>query len=456
MFQLIRLHKIQFILWLIASVSISLNVYLITSHELNKASSEDALSVSNEDSDEAYLSTSEFINNARVDNFAIADEEHGVDAKTSATAEYSIKKGETLNKALFNIGLDLKSVNKVNESVNRVFKASSLRPGDKIAFEKNITDQLEKRKISILTENNRVEVDYDPVKDTFEAKNIVLPVKNNVKFVSGKVSGSLFNSAKKAGADSGVIMEFINLFSYSTDFQRDIKLGDGFKILYEYQTTNAGKVIKTPKIVYAHITTNSDTKSIYRHVLLNGKIDYFDDKGNSVKKALLRTPVNGARLSSAYGMRQHPIYGYSKMHQGLDYSAPKGTAILAAGDGVVEFVKSQSRGYGKHVKIKHNGTYATLYAHMSRFADGIKPGKKVNQSQVIGYVGATGTATGPHLHYEVIEKGKKVNPSKTTFPKTPPLKGTELARFQNSLNKMESMIAEFEAGKRNDIALLTE
>ena len=171
---------------------------------------------------------------------------------------------------------------------------------------------------------------------------------------------------------------------------------------------------------------------------------------------MLRTPVNGARLSSAYGMRQHPIYGYSKMHQGLDYSAPKGTAILAAGDGVVEFVKSQSRGYGKHVKIKHNGTYATLYAHMSRFADGIKPGKKVNQSQVIGYVGATGTATGPHLHYEVIEKGKKVNPSKTTFPKTLPLKGTELARFQNSLNKMESMIAEFEAGKRNDIALLTD
>jgi murein DD-endopeptidase MepM/ murein hydrolase activator NlpD len=160
------------------------------------------------------------------------------------------------------------------------------------------------------------------------------------------------------------------------------------------------------------LNLSGEQKSLYRYEFSNGTVEYFDSQGNSIKRALLKTPINGAKLTSGYGYRQHPIYGFSKMHQGLDYGAPQGTPILAAGDGVVELVKKQSRGYGNHVQIKHNGIYSTLYAHMSKFSGKAKKGARIKQGDVIGYVGATGTATGPHLHYEVIERGKKVNPVK--------------------------------------------
>ena len=194
---------------------------------------------------------------------------------------------------------------------------------------------------------------------------------------------------------------------------------------------------------------------MYRHESASGGVDYYDAKGNSVKRSLLRTPINGAKISSTYGLRMHPVLGYSRMHQGLDYSAQKGTPILAAGDGNIEFMKNQARGYGKHVQIKHNANYATLYAHMSRFASNIKPGGRVKQGDVIGYVGDTGLASGPHLHYEVIENGKKVNPSKMKAPKILPLKGTELARFKENMRKTGHMVAQLDDNKINAVAHAT-
>jgi murein DD-endopeptidase MepM/ murein hydrolase activator NlpD len=228
-------------------------------------------------------------------------------------------------------------------------------------------------------------------------------------------------------------MSFINLYSFIVDFQRDIKSGDDFKIYYEYQVDPSNGKIKDSKILYASLNTGGISKEIYRHEMKDGKIDYFDAKGQSVRRALLKTPVSGARISSRYGMRKHPVLGYSRMHRGVDYAAPRGTPIFAAGDGVVSFAKNVRRGYGKHVQIRHNSTYSTLYGHMSKFAKGIKSGTRVKQGQIIGYVGATGLASGPHLHYEVKVRGKQVNPSKINYMKTEPLKLAELERFKKNV-----------------------
>jgi murein DD-endopeptidase MepM/ murein hydrolase activator NlpD len=196
-----------------------------------------------------------------------------------------------------------------------------------------------------------------------------------------------------------------------------------------------------------------DLKELYRYTSAQGKVEYFNAHGESTKKALLRTPINGARVTSGYAVRQHPMHGYSHFHQALDYGAKHGTPILAAGDGIVEFTKSQHRGYGRHVRIKHNGTYSTLYAHMSRFANNIHPGSRVEQGQVIGYVGATGDATGPHLHYEVIEKGKKIHPNKATFTKLPPLKGPELKKFLGNIRQAEILVASLEKSIPHNVAM---
>ncbi len=274
----------------------------------------------------------------------------------------------------------------------------------------------------------------------YHAEKIKEPVVTEHQVGEGKITGSLYMTAKRQGVPEQVIAELIRAYSYDVDFQRDIKAGDSFQLLFEKNTTENGEYVSCGDLLYAELKTNGKTLSIYRHEQASGDAGFYDDKGENVKKALLRTPIDGARISSGYGMRRHPILGYSKMHQGVDFAASRGTPIFAAGDGVVSFAGVKG-GYGNYVQIRHNGTYSTAYGHAQRFAKGIRNGVRVKQGQVVAYVGSTGRSTGPHLHYEILQAGRQVNPKGVKFTGGDRLGGRELARFNATKNQYASMIA---------------
>lgn len=227
-----------------------------------------------------------------------------------------------------------------------------------------------------------------------------------------------------------IIVELIRIFSYDVDFQREIRKGDQFEIFYERKISEDGRRVQEGEILYARLNIKGEDIHLYRHVP-EGKdfAEYFHEDGQSSKKALMKTPIEGARLSSSYGRRKHPVLGYTRMHKGVDFSAPTGTPIMAAGDGVVERA-SWFGSFGNYVRIRHNGSYKTIYAHMSKYGRGIKKGVRVRQGQIIGYVGATGRVTGRHLHYEVYKDGTQVNPLSLKMPSGIKLTGAPFKQFE--------------------------
>ena len=245
----------------------------------------------------------------------------------------------------------------------------------------------------------------------------------------GTINSSLFLDAAQAGVPAPIIIEMIRMFSYSVDFQREIHPGDKFEVFFDRKYDKSGKAVKEGDISYASLTILGKAHKLWRYKMADGGWDYFDEKGRSMKKFLMRTPVDGARISSSFGMRKHPILGYTKFHEGVDFAAPKGTPIYAAGNGKVE-IAGWVRGYGNFVRLKHANGYETGYGHMSAFARGIHPGVRVHQGEVIGYVGSTGRSTGPHLHYEISIHGKKVNPLGIKVPTGTQLAGKELKKYQ--------------------------
>ena len=261
---------------------------------------------------------------------------------------------------------------------------------------------------------------------------------------SGIIDSSLYLAGRRAGVPAPVLAEMIRAYSYDVDFQRDVQAGDSFEVVFESIRNEDGEQVAAGAIQFAALTLSGARKSIWRHVTGDGHADHFDDKGESVRKALLKTPIDGARLSSGFGKRLHPILGYTAMHRGVDFAAPSGTPIYAAGDGVVAAAEF-SGAYGKYVRIRHAGAYATAYAHMSRFARTVAAGKRVRQGDVIGYVGSTGRSTGPHLHYEILVAGKQTNPLKVKMPAGPKLAGQELARFLEAKAGLERKAAELVA-----------
>lgn len=245
-----------------------------------------------------------------------------------------------------------------------------------------------------------------------------------------QVEGSLYESGVKSGIPAAAMASLTKVLSYNVDFQRDIKLGDSFRVIYDELHNPDGQLVRTGDIAYAELILNDRVVKVYRFKQANGDYDYFDENGRTLKRSLLRTPVNAARMTSGFGMRRHPILGYSKMHRGVDFGAPTGTPIYAAGDGVI-VERAYKGAYGNYVRIRHTGDMSTAYAHMSRFANGVQKGSRVKQGQVIGYVGTTGRSTGPHLHYEILVGGVQVNPLKVAnVSLTEPLKGGDLARFK--------------------------
>lgn len=224
------------------------------------------------------------------------------------------------------------------------------------------------------------------------------------------------------------------------DFQRDIHPGDAFEVLFERQIDVEGQPVRDGSVLYANLQTKGRTMRIFRYTALDGETDFFNERGQSVRKTLMLTPVDGARLTSRYGMRRHPILGYNRMHKGLDFAAPTGTPIMAAGDGVVAEAGRKGN-YGKAVVLRHPNEYRTLYGHMSRIARGVRSGARVRQGEVIGYVGSTGMSTGPHLHYEVLHRGRHVNPASVVSPPGRTLAGKDLERFRQLAGELENRYA---------------
>ncbi len=253
----------------------------------------------------------------------------------------------------------------------------------------------------------------------------------------GEIQGSLYQSAQRLGATPAITAQVAKLFAHKLDFQRDIQPGDDFRLVFDRKVTESGRTIETGDLTYAEL----HGVKFFRFERDDGQVDYFDEHGKNVRGFLLRTPIDGARLTSGFGQRRHPILGYARAHQGVDFGAGHGTPILAAGDGVV--VKAQRwGGYGNWLQIRHSGGWDTGYAHLSRYAKGVRPGVKVRQGQVVAYVGSTGMSTGPHLHYEVWQGGRRVNPVGAKVPQGTVLAGRELARFKAEKTRVERLLAE--------------
>ena len=350
---------------------------------------------------------------------------------------------------------------KNNDTVEKILKKYEIRDEDiaKISFnlkEKKLANIYSGRKLSIVLKkledgsktivnflypiNNTTSVEVRKAQNNFIVKKNILQLYKKEVVVKKVITNNLYSSAVSSGIEPNIIVEFARIFGFEVDFQRDIRKGDWFEILYEKFEDDNNKVIETGKIIYASMYVNGEEINLYNFKNKNEE-DYYDIKGKSITKSLMKTPINGARLSSSFGMRKHPILGYNKMHRGTDFAAPSGTPIMASGSGTVTRARWCGGG-GNCVKIKHNSTYETIYAHMKAFAKGIKEGRKVKQGQIIGYVGSTGLSTGPHLHYEVIVNGKKVNSQKLKLPSGKTLKGNERKQFELDRIKIDLKLAE--------------
>ncbi len=273
----------------------------------------------------------------------------------------------------------------------------------------------------------------------FTARETRVRLEPEVRRVAGTIETSLYAAALEQGASDPQVVEFAQIFAYDVDFQREIRTGDKFEIVYEAMVDERGRPVESGEVIYAELNGRYTDRAFYRFTPSDdGITDYFDGKGESARKFLMKTPINGARLSSRFGMRRHPISGYSKMHKGTDFAAPTGTPVYAAGNGVIERA-SRYGGYGNYVRIQHANGYETAYAHLSRYGPGIKSGKRVKQGDIIGYVGSTGASTGPHLHYEVLVDGKQVDAMSLKLPTGRKLDGTILAEFKVEKARIDAL-----------------
>ena len=351
--------------------------------------------------------------------------------------EYNSKAGDTYQTIVNKLNVNKTEKKNLLSSILKEDDLKVLRINQKFEFK---FDNLNSRKIiefKIETDNkNQILFTKSKNEEKFKSKKIQKNFTKRLVYKETIITNSLYNSAVNLGIKPNIIIEFARLYGFQVDFQRDIWKDDSFQIIYEEYTNENNKVVDTGEIIFANLNLQNTDLQLYKYEYDKNKIDYFDENGKSIKKTLMKTPINGARLSSSYGKRKHPILGYTKMHTGTDFAAPTGTPIMASGDGKVTKA-GWCGGGGNCVKIKHNSTYQTVYAHMSKFGRGIKRGVRVKQGQIIGYVGSTGLSTGPHLHYEVIENGKKVNSQKLKLPSGKILKGEDRKKFEVSKIKID-------------------
>ena len=358
---------------------------------------------------------------------------------------HKISKGETFDKILNNYSIASDEIIKVKKILDLDYNLNILKNDLDI---KLTVDETSNGKITFfmfpVSRTEKIQLIRNLETDTFKKKTIITNLDKRIIFKEAKILHSLYKTAIDLKVQPNIIIEFARIYGFQVDFQRDIRKNDNFQIMYEVFEDDNGKIFETGNIIFADLKLSGVNNSLY-YFDKKGSEGHYDKNGRSVKKALMKTPVNGARLSSAFGMRKHPIDGYNKMHKGTDFAAPMGTPIMASGNGVVTRARWCGGG-GNCIKIKHNTTYETIYAHMKNFARGIKEGVRVRQGQIIGYVGSTGNSTGPHLHYEVVQGGKKINSQKLKLPSGKILKDQERKVFEVKKIKLDVLKSELIIG----------
>lgn len=364
--------------------------------------------------------------------------ESNITIKSDNELIYTLKSGDTLQHVLKKLKIKDNLSNQIIAQTNNLTKPSEFRPGMQIhaKFKKN-NQQLQNLSI-ILSQITEIKFSVN-ASDKIESAIIEKKTTKEIVKAKGTIESTLFTTATQAGVSSRILGEMIRLLSYDVDFQRDIRKGNSFEVMYEQEVIEGNIPVGQGAVIYVSLALNNKELQFYRHATPDGKINYYNKNGESIRKSLLKTPVDGARITSGFGKRRHPILGYTKMHKGIDFGAPSGTKIYAAGNGVIKYVGKKG-GYGNYIRISHSNGYDTAYAHLRRFAKGIRKGKYIKQGQVIGYVGTTGRSTGPHLHYEVLKHNKQINPlSIKTFPGKK-LKSVEAGIFHYHKRQIDQLL----------------
>ena len=357
---------------------------------------------------------------------------------------HKISDGETFDKILNKYLISSEEIIEIKKNLNSDYNLNSLKTNLEIKF----TIDQSNKKVSFflfpISRTKKIQLTKNLDTNLFEKKIIITNLNQKIIFKEGKITQSLYRTAVDLNIQPNIIIEFARIYGFQVDFQRDIRKNDNFQIMYEVFEDDNGKIFETGNILFADLKLSGTNNSLYYFDKKESE-GHYDENGKSVEKALMKTPINGARLSSSFGIRKHPIDGYNKMHRGTDFAAPMNTPIMASGDGVIKRARWCGGG-GNCVKIKHNSTYITIYAHMKNFARGIKEGIRVKQGQIIGYVGSTGKSTGPHLHYEVVKNGKKINSQRLKLPSGKILKNQERKIFEVEKIKLDVLKSELIIG----------
>ncbi len=354
--------------------------------------------------------------------------------------KHKIKSGETFDKILESYSIEKSEILKIKNSLKDKVNLNKLNTKQIIQFNLDKTNNKISEFVYKTSNTQKIFLKRNIESDKFDEKILSIKLDKKIVYNENIILQSLYKAATDENIPANTIIEFARIYGFQVDFQRDIRKQDKFQIMYEIFLNEKNEIVETGEILFANLKLSGQDNSLY-YFDKDGSEGHYDKNGKSVKKALMKTPINGARLSSPFGMRKHPIDGFNKMHRGTDFAAPMGTPIMASGDGVVKKA-GWCGGGGNCVKIKHNSTYQTIYAHMSKFARGIKTGVRVKQGQTIGYVGSTGKSTGPHLHYEVLVNGKKVNSQKLKLPSGKILKGKERKNFETKKIKLDVLKSE--------------
>ena len=356
--------------------------------------------------------------------------------------ELKVRNGDSVQRILYDQKISPTEVNNVINALRREYNVGTLRNDQKVYL--IIKREKNGNFVSRLTINidNITTVHVFLNKDNvYETKRVtkILTKKNHL--IETTIDRGIYRTAKQSGIENSIVAQFARLYGFEVDFQRDLKKNDKIKIFYERYLDDDGVSQKTGNIIYSEITNVEKNIILYRYEYPNGGMAYFTPEGKSIEKSLMRTPINGAKLSSRYGFRIHPIIGYNQMHQGTDFAAPTGTPVMASGAGTIEY-SGWKGGYGKFISIRHSPVYQTNYAHLQDYAKGMRRGTKVQQGQVIGYLGSTGSSTGPHLHYEVVVNGRKENSQTLKLPSAAPLEGNNKNFFEIQKRNIDNLILE--------------
>ena len=358
---------------------------------------------------------------------------------------HKVLQGEAFDKILKSYSVPDNEITKIKKTLNSSYNLNNLKATSILKF---TIDQSDNRNITNfifpISRTEKIQLTKNVETENFEKKKIITNLNKRIVFKEGKILQSLYRTAVNLDIKPNIVIEFAGLYGFQVDFQRDIRKNDSFQIMYEVFEDDKGKIFETGNIIFSNLRLSGVNNALY-YFDKKKSIGHYDENGKSVKKALMKTPINGARLSSKFGMRKHPIDGFNKMHRGTDFAAPMGTPIMASGDGVITRARWCGGG-GNCIKIRHNSTYETVYAHMRNFARGIKEGLRIKQGQIIGFVGSTGKSTGPHLHYEVIKNGKKINSQTLKLPSGKILKNKERQEFEINKIKLDVLKSELIIG----------